>query len=527
MSDLDTSLIFENPDAASAAGACKFHEPDPQLPSVRPKITSKNHEATAKNVVDTEGTESLLQTELRAVRRQCSDMKNCMKNMTENSSYADPQIQQEIEGLRVEMLQMLMKTVPVSNNESADSLIKEKRKMKVKKKHIKSENSPDTTSDSSEVSKTSLSLKKTQKKRRGIFDKNEASLLEVLTKIDNRRAPMPAQFSLESGRSFGGFLTSFEEYCHNTFKGSRSLWTSELGQFLDGSIKQFYMVLNGPDEDYDEIKKKLIRWSDDSRENVQRAKRRKFEKIRMNQGESLRLYGARMEREFKLAHPKKRISSSRTLQEKFLETTPSSFRKQVASVKSFLSLQGNKLAWDSLMRVASAYDLENNGNRTEVDSDADQEVTEVWAATVPQPPTTRYTRPVSFARSSSVPRRTSLQQSYNHDNLPARSVNFTDSRQKSGSYRDLDSGINSNSKSCFYCKRPGHFKRDCWRLHTKCLACGSDLHRIADCPRRRSLQNNSWKPQRSLNAGKYPSGTSYASENEKALAGLGTSHRQS
>ena len=39
--------------------------------------------------------------------------------------------------------------------------------------------------------------------------------------------------------------------------------------------------------------------------------------------------------------------------------------------------------------------------------------------------------------------------------------------------------------SCFYCKKVGHVKSECWRYNRRCLACGSSEHRIAQCPRRR------------------------------------------
>ena len=39
--------------------------------------------------------------------------------------------------------------------------------------------------------------------------------------------------------------------------------------------------------------------------------------------------------------------------------------------------------------------------------------------------------------------------------------------------------------TCIFCKGPGHEEKNCWKKAGKCLACGDNNHRIAECARRR------------------------------------------
>ena len=198
-----------------------------------------------------------------------------------------------------------------------------------------------------------------------------------------------------------------------------------------------------------------------------------------------------------------------------MDTVPRSFRKQVSAVKSFLSIQGGKLDWESIMRLAGAFDSENSHNRIEMGSDVEPEVTEVWAATVPQPLPTPYSRTVRFPKSTLVPSNQTSQGSFYQQDMD-------DSTKRSSSNQNLSERRIVPEVSCFYCKRPGHLKKDCWRLNDKCLACGSDDHRISNCTRRKSLHSSFGISQGQVFSNRYPSGTSYSSENERALAGLGT-----
>ncbi|XP_073045319.1 uncharacterized protein [Primulina eburnea] len=42
----------------------------------------------------------------------------------------------------------------------------------------------------------------------------------------------------------------------------------------------------------------------------------------------------------------------------------------------------------------------------------------------------------------------------------------------------------NNNKKCGYCGLPNHEEEKCWRKSGKCLICGSEQHRIQDCPKR-------------------------------------------
>ena len=265
------------------------------------------------------------------------------------------------------------------------------------------------------------------------------SLIQALSRLDVRRAPRPSKFEVTSGRTLDSFLAEFEEYCENSFRGCSSMWSSELEQFLSGSILQAYLALHVPGESYNRVKVKLLEWSQEHKSSVAEKVRRRFEKSRINPGEPLRLYAARLEKEFSLAYPSKKVTSSQTLLRKFLTVVPKAFQKHVSSIKSFLSMQGLQLDWTNILSLASGYDAENLAMDSCVESEMEQ--SEVWVSSVP-------------------------------------TVDKTNKPEGKISTQIFE------SKSCHFCKKKGHVKNNCWLFNNKCLSCGSGDHKVSSCPRK-------------------------------------------
>ncbi|XP_073031300.1 uncharacterized protein [Primulina eburnea] len=53
----------------------------------------------------------------------------------------------------------------------------------------------------------------------------------------------------------------------------------------------------------------------------------------------------------------------------------------------------------------------------------------------------------------------------------------------------------NNNKKCGYCGLPNHEEEKCWRKGGKCLICGSEQHRIQDCPKRTQKTQPTTKPK--------------------------------
>lgn len=263
--------------------------------------------------------------------------------------------------------------------------------------------------------------------------------------MDIRRAPRPDNFDITSGRSCGSFLDEFEDYCYGTFKGSSSMWSSELKEFLNGTVLKAYQAFHIPGESYNCIKTKLLDWCSEYKDSVSGKLRKQFERAKMLPGEALRLYAARLERDFSLAFPAKRAGSSQTLQRKFLDTAPRSFRKHVFSVRSVLKMQGLSLDWSNILSLSGAYDAENA--ETDTPGESDIEPAEVWASSSPAGRT--------FYNDSPVP---DFDSSMSKSTDPQKPIQVFEPRM------------------CNYCHKRGHLRSDCWRFNGKCLACGSSKH---------------------------------------------------
>ena len=98
---------------------------------------------------------------------------------------------------------------------------------------------------------------------------SSTDILSLLQRLDTRTISKPEVFDSSSGESFDLFLQQFEEYCSHTFKGSSSLWVSELGRFLKGEMHSALQSLKVAGDSYDTIKAKLLKWRRDTKDVIE------------------------------------------------------------------------------------------------------------------------------------------------------------------------------------------------------------------------------------------------------------------
>ena len=284
-------------------------------------------------------------------------------------------------------------------------------------------------------------------------------LVNALSNLDHRPVPSPEIFNPESGQSFNDFLLAFENYCESNFRGDKNLWGSQLGKFLDGELRDAYTALRVPGEPYGDLKRKLTDWLLSSKDKMEFEAKQKFKNARRATDERIRLYGARLQKYFQVAYPKRAIEGSKVLREKFIDTVPWRFKDRILTAQSVrLSMEEEELGFSKILAMASQYDARDFSKDKSGEECMNVEQSE------------RESESRGMKEVRDAPRRSEG----NSDGRGFSSSKYSPSRPK---YTDLE---------CFYCKTVGHVRKDCRRLKNQCLVCGSDKHKVSDCPDRRS-----------------------------------------
>ena len=297
-------------------------------------------------------------------------------------------------------------------------------------------------------------------------------LVHALGRLDNKPSPPPEIFDTGSGQSFQNFLKDFEEFADRKFGGQRGKWGTELRQFLKGEPLAAFEALRIPGEDYDSLKDKLTDWLASSQDKLEHDAKRRFSEARREGDERVRLFAARLEKLFRLAYPRRSTDANKTLREKFVDTAPGRFREQLLTAQAITqATNGSELSWPQMVSMASQYDAKDF-SRIRAADDSARRCEEVNIAAV----SGRQEHP-GFSR-----RWQASNTRANHSAGPGHK------------WEDL---------VCSYCDRTGHEREDCRRRRGLCFVCGSERHRVATCPERRSgmmLQEKSFN-QRSNEAG--------------------------
>ena len=243
--------------------------------------------------------------DLVAIRESCEYVSNVFKQFNDGIDSMPKEAKAYVEKLNAEVLASVKQ---VSDDKSCTKKVK---KEKVNSPANTEDEEPDSDCSYSTTTSTLESVKGRNQKRKdkGRYSMNE--LMSIMQRLDTRMVPKPEEFDSASGQPLQEYLDMFEGYCRSNFRGSSVLWIGELGRLLTGDMHQAFQVLRVPGDSYRVIKKKLIRWYEDSSEVREMGIKAKFTSANRQKGEPTRLFGARLEKLFRLAHPKKTLNIAR------------------------------------------------------------------------------------------------------------------------------------------------------------------------------------------------------------------------
>ena len=313
--------------------------------------------------------------------------------------------------------------------------------------------------DDSSESVLSWSSSSSSSSERKVHRGDRSSELRTVAKLlDKRECPRPENYSLESGRSFSRFMTSFEAYCESRYSRSHiNLWTSELGRFLLGEIKEVYSAHGGPDQKYCKMKRHLESWYAEAKDRVSSSRRAKYRNARISDGEGLKIFATRLEYLFRMAYPRRQLDG-KDLKRHLLSAIPAEAGETLERDLAILKTStGRQNTWGEVLKLLEIQDesCRRSSGRRPVPLTLD-----------PQP------------WSGAVRKHLAMK------------VQPSGTQQKSKS-----KSPKPRSKSplfCNWCKRRGHIYDTCRRRLNQCLRCGAEDHRIAQCPKpgRRSSKND-------------------------------------
>lgn len=298
----------------------------------------------------------------------------------------------------------------------------------------------------------------------------------IISRLDSRKAPPMSNYNEKTGQTLTAFLTKFEEYCEETFRGSRDLWLSELESKLDGRSLEAFKSLHEIEDSYDVMKEKLLDWYEDMKEVRREKNKQDFNGARCEDGESMHLFSSRLERLFRVAYPRRKVGESKTLRDKFIDSVPKNFRKLLKSHVMSEVIKGEKIKWKMIQKCARYYDVEHEKGNKGVEA----ETFRVHNLQKKKDATTQ----------SGVMHETSTL------SVPPRF------ERPQGNQRRWNAGLPRSipakgDEGCRYCGRIGHYARDCRKMLGLCFICGSRDHQLRQCPRYRRYNGFSGCSQRS------------------------------
>ena len=311
----------------------------------------------------------------------------------------------------------------------------------------------------------------------GVGSGGQDNMRSIVRMLGRNSCPKPEVYSLESGRSFSRFLQSFEAYCEGKYSSThKDLWTSELGRLLEGEIKQVYEAWGGPEKKYRKMKSYLENWHSEAKERITSSRRSQYRNIKMLPGEGLRIFSTRLENLYRLAYPHRDLDG-KDLKRQLLMAIPTAaaetLERDLALVRA---TTGRQNTWGDILRLLEIQDE-------------------------------------SIRRGAASHQTTARNPGHSWSGVVGRNLAMrveTVKQPKRGKQRfsrSLSVRQRSDSRSpgrvwCNWCKRPGHEYQTCRRRLNQCLRCGSESHKIAECPQPLS------KTWRKKNVGEQRSSTS-------------------
>lgn len=311
--------------------------------------------------------------------------------------------------------------------------------------------------------------------------------LELLVNaINQKESPKPEPYSLVSGRSFRKFLDNFEAYCSSRFSAiNKDLWTSELGRFLEGEIKEVYEVLQGAEQGYRTMKKQLQAWHLDAKTRIQSSRRVQFQNARYKPGEGYKLFATRLEYLYRAAYPHQEVLNGKDLRRQLFKTLPTDvseiLERDLAVMKTTTA---RKATWKDILSLLEIQD--NSRRRKERESSlAPQGSLPQNSVLRPEVSPWKGTNNIHMMEVT-VPTHQPVQRSrmptyqpFQRSGVPTYQPVQRLRMPRPGEY--VNSSQDNYVPYCKWCRKRYHTYENCRRRLNLCLRCGAPDHHIANC----------------------------------------------
>ena len=276
-----------------------------------------------------------------------------------------------------------------------------------------------------------------------------------------REAVPPEVFDVNSRLTLRNFLDVYERYFSFKFNGTQRDCCRKLGAFLQGEVKEAYDAVGGNQSQmkYKDMKEHLLQWY--RSQNVWRISRNRaeFEKVRMKEGETFKLYCMRLQEIAKRAYPSDAYKATKKMKKKLIATVPEWFAaciEKKEEMKKMLN-KGKKVSWSDIVEVAEMQDKKKLKKKCMM-----AESTRYLLGSRGQECNIFQGAPLTPGHSNG-----------GHSNVRAQSSN--------------------QMRRCYYCGRPRHVEAQCRLKNGSCFGCGVKGHIVANCPI--ASQSSNFRPK--------------------------------
>lgn len=338
----------------------------------------------------------------------------------------------------------------------------------------------------------------------------------------------PGKFRLREGQSLLQFLSHYENYCEKRYPGSSEGMLPLLGSYLEEPVLTVYKTIVKNTNDFVDAKEQLLEWNRKFLEKEEKNETKYFMDATMGVEETVGIYAIRLEGLAQKAFPGNNVREMDIVIRKLMDSLPTAERAQVrASADTMAVMLGEKLPWERIVSLAEML-CPRTGSEVTSTNRGERDFPEVVDLTRNSPLVGNFGQTTTNKETGSDSRtyyRTSLPQS-STENLPTFEASPT--RESSRQYgtgatprrqantfqyprrpntRVNESNTTGNSLVCHFCKKTGHFMKncrwrplcqycglrghvfnDCYAKKNKCLACQEEGHTVKECRRDKKEQ---------------------------------------
>lgn len=314
-----------------------------------------------------------------------------------------------------------------------------KRQSRQKKKQQHKRTTPKRRSRSED------SLRRLVKTKENMFN------YKLFKQFDNRKVPNIAKFDEESGQELSEYLNKFEVYCKNNFKTDEDFWIDELESLLTGHTLKAFKSMKDVNETYRHIKKKLLKWYGNNKQQRKKDKIKKFERAKYIKGEGYTIYATRLEKLYKLAHPQHHVKTSKRLIEKYVKSVPKNFRSSLKVMITSKKADSQAITWPMIQKIARIHDADRVTTTSETNTDSETSGEE--------------------AININVAQNTNMQQEQNtvqHNRGATQLQSVVQHKERPQVAQTHNTINNQNTKQqCTFCNKIGHNENQCYHKYNQ------------------------------------------------------------